>query len=146
MIFKKNFKKNSNFDDFLIFPKITYFEFLLFFSIVFCKKWKFCQVHLSMVRKKKFRDGSDGPKNEFKTLLSNAAIKKYDRLMNFFHFWWFDFFHFLEAQKILKIAFPKNAIFTFFSPKFTNFAYFLLFFTFFVSKIHFFYQNFNFVF
>ena len=33
-----------------------------------------------------FRDGLDDPKMVFKTLLSNAAIKKYGRLMKFSHF------------------------------------------------------------
>ena len=37
-------------------------------------------------QKKNFRGGSGGPKNEFKNLLSNAAIKKYGRLMKFSHF------------------------------------------------------------
>ena len=37
-------------------------------------------------QKKNFQDGSDGPKNEFKTLLSNAAIKRCGRLIRFSHF------------------------------------------------------------
>ena len=38
--------------------------------------------------------------------------------MKFSYFWWFDFFHFLEAQKIAKIKFSKNAKFSIFSSRF----------------------------
>ena len=37
-------------------------------------------------QKKKIRDGSDDPKNEFKTLLWDHGMKKYDRLVKFEHF------------------------------------------------------------
>ena len=78
---------------------------------IFCKKWKFWRVSILMVRKKISRGGSGGSKMSFNTILWYAAIKIWHRLIRFSHFWWFDFLHFLEAQKIVKIAFPKNAIF-----------------------------------
>ena len=62
-----------------------------------------------------------------------------------FTFSMLSFFWFLVLQKMLKIAFPKNADFAIFFFKFHHFHLFLLFFTFFVSKFPFFYQNFNFV-
>ena len=124
--------------------EITIFEFLEFqkmqnviFSMVFCKKWKFWQVHLSMARKKIFRDGSDGPKIVFNNILWHAAIKICGRLIRFLHFWWFHVFVFWISKKSQKMQF-----FQFFSSNFLKFAYFLLFFTFFVSKILFFYRNF----
>ena len=76
---------------------------ILIFPWFFAKNGNFDESASWWSEKKIFRDGSGGPKNEFNTPLSNAAIKKYGRLMNFSHFWWFDFFHFLEAQKIPKI-------------------------------------------
>ena len=58
----------------------------LFFPLFFAKNENFDKFTSRWSEKKIFRDGSDGPKNEFKTLLSNAAIKKYGRLMKFSHF------------------------------------------------------------
>ena len=58
----------------------------LFFPWFFAKNENFDKFTSRWSEKKIFRDGSDGPKNEFKTLLSNAAIKKYGRLMKFSHF------------------------------------------------------------
>ena len=104
----------------------------LFFPLFFAKNENFGESASWWSEKKIFRGGSDGPKMLFNTLLSNAAIKKYGRLMNFSHFWWFDFFHFLEAQKIAKITFSKNANFRTFYFKFhqfcSNFAIFRIFF------------------
>ena len=83
-------------------------------SMFFCKTSKFLQASNLMVRKKKFRDGSDGPKMVFKTLLSNAAIKKYGRLMKFSHFWWFDFLIFQLPKNTKNRIFKKCKIFIFF--------------------------------
>ncbi len=58
----------------------------LIFQWFFAKNENFYKFTSRWPEKKIFRDGSDGPKNEFKTLLSNAAIKKYGRLMKFSHF------------------------------------------------------------
>ena len=89
----------------------------LIFQWFFATNEKFYKFTSRWSEKKIFRDGSDGSKNEFKTLLSNAAIKKYGCLMNFLHFWSFHFFHFLVTQKMLKITFSKNAIFLIFFPQ-----------------------------
>ena len=64
-------------------PKI---EKNIVFSMVFAKNENFDKFTSRWTEKKIFRDGSGGPKNEFKNLLSNAAIKKYGRLMKFSHF------------------------------------------------------------
>ena len=52
----------------------------------FAKNENFYKFTSRWPEKKIFRDGSDGPKNEFKTLLSNAAIKIWGRLIRFSHF------------------------------------------------------------
>ncbi len=59
-------------------PKITK---TLFFPLFFTKNGNYDRSASSWREKKIFRDGSDGPKEDFKTLLSNAAIKKCGRLM-----------------------------------------------------------------
>ena len=120
------------------------------FSIVFCKKWKFWQVHLSMVRKKNFPGGSDGPKMVFNTILWYAAIKIWHRLIRFLHFWWFDFLIFWLPKKCQKSHLQKNAILQYFSPNFINFAHFFVIFhvfclqnSFVLSKIFRFLGNFE---
>ena len=114
----------------------------IYFSMVFCKKWKFWRVSILMVGKKFLRGGWGGPKNEFKTPLWHAAIKICGRLIRFLHFWWFHVFVFWFSKKSQKLHFQKMQFFQFFSSNFIKFAHFLLFFTFFVSKIPFFYRNF----
>ena len=118
----------------------------LFFPWFFAKNENFDKFTSRWSEKKIFRDGSGGPKMLFNTILWYAAIKIWHRLIRFLHFWWFDFLVFLAIQKMPKIAFPKKSIFAIFFFKLHQFCSFLLFFSFFVSKIHFFYQNFNFVF
>ena len=73
--------------------KIMIFEFWKFqelqkhlFFHGFLQKMKILTSQHLDGQKKKFRDGSGGPKNEFKTLLSNAAIKIWHRLMKVSHF------------------------------------------------------------
>ena len=118
----------------MIFQFLSHFIFIgnskkrknIIFFMVFYKKWNFLQVHLSMVRKKKFRDGSDGPKNEFKTLLSNAAIKKCDRLIRFFTILKIGFFWFFVIQKMRKIEYSKNTIFAIFFSQFHQFCLFFV--------------------
>ena len=58
----------------------------LIFQWFFAKNKNFDKF-TSRCLEKKIRDGSGDPKNGFKTLLSNAAIKKCGRLMKFSHFW-----------------------------------------------------------
>ena len=113
-IFVEKTNEKTNILDFRNFKNCKNIVFFMFFA----KNENFDESASWWSEKKIFRDGPDDPKNEFKTLLSNAAIKKYGRLMKFSHFWWFDFFHFLEAQKIAKITFSKNANFAIFSIKF----------------------------
>ena len=57
-----------------------------FFHGFFAKNENFDKFTSRWTEKKNFRDGSGGPKNEFSTLLSNAAIKIWHRLMKFLHF------------------------------------------------------------
>ena len=59
----------------------------LLFQYFFAKNENFDKFTSRWSEKKIFRSGPGGPKNEFKTLLSNAAIKKYGRLIRFSHFW-----------------------------------------------------------
>ena len=58
----------------------------LFFPWFFAKNENFDKFTSRWSEKKIFLDGSDGPKMMFNVLLSNAAIEKYGRLMNFSHF------------------------------------------------------------
>ena len=70
------------------FSKITK---TLIFQCFFAKNENFDKFTSRWSEKKIFRSGSDGPNIVFDTLLWHAAIKIWGRLIEFSHFWWFDF-------------------------------------------------------
>ena len=118
----------------------------IIFYMVFCKKWKFWQVHLSMDRKKNFPGWFRWSKNVVEHPSLICRDKNLASFDEFFTFLMIRFFDFLATQKMRKIDFSKNANFAIFFFKFHQFCSFFLIFYIFFIKIPFFYQNFNFVF
>ena len=115
----------------------------LFFPLFFAKNGNFDESASWWSEKKIFPSGSGGPKMLFNTILWYAAIKIWHRLIRFLHFWWFDFLIFWLPKKCQKSHLQKNAILQYFSPNFINFAYFLLFFSFFATQNPFLLSNFS---
>ena len=136
IIFILFFKRNSNSDVFLIFPKVTFFDFMNLQKIIEAKNTIF---------------GKNKKTSKF-WFFSSKNIKFHQNFIIFKVFFNFSFifsiFNFsnITFKKYQKPYFQKMQILQFFSSNFINFAHFLLFFTFFVSKILFYSQDFNFVF